>query len=432
MKKNFIHLLKKLKWTALLSSLIFWISKSADAQPISQTFTSSGTYTVPAGWNALVSIEVWGAGGSGGGGNNGNGSRYGGGGGGYARLIVTLTPGTYTVTVGKGGIAPTNVDQGNNGGTSSFSTLVSASGGKGGSNNASGAGGNTFSGTGITTHNGGNGGARNSSNNGGGGGGGGSALAGANGSNGSNASGSTGGSGGAGQGAGGNGGNNNAIGLNGIAPGGGGGGKGDNGSHSGNGADGQVVINVTSQISLPVEFGNFKVSQKESGVQLDWTTYTEINVSHFEIEHSTDGINFSTIGQVGATNHTVQTDYSWFDAEPSSGNNLYRIKSVDLDGKVNYTAIVKINLGISFAGINIYPNPVTAHQISFQASDLQPGTYLICIYNSMGQQLFQQSLNHSGGAISQSIQLPASINAGMYNLVVINGNSKISKPFIVQ
>ena len=117
-----------------------------------QEFTSSGTFTVPAGISRCK-VRVWGpGGGSGSSGATGNGSPGGGGGGGYSERIVTgLTAGTaIAVSIGAGGIAGASGGAGGTGGTSSFGSYLSATGGAGGQNNASGnagAGGTGFGGS---------------------------------------------------------------------------------------------------------------------------------------------------------------------------------------------------------------------------------------------------------------------------------------------
>lgn len=97
-----------------------------------QRFTSSGTWSKPAGLddNTMVTIQVWGGGG-------GGGSDSGGGGGGFAELQARIAdiPSSVTVTVGAGGAATAP------GGTTSFGTLISATGGGGGSNDTGGGGG---------------------------------------------------------------------------------------------------------------------------------------------------------------------------------------------------------------------------------------------------------------------------------------------------
>ena len=95
-----------------------------------QPFTSSGSFTVPAGVTRLR-INVIGGGGAGG--SNSTAPGGGGGAGGSALAILTgLTPGAIIpVTVGPGGTASSG-STGGVGGTSSFGTYVSATGGSGG------------------------------------------------------------------------------------------------------------------------------------------------------------------------------------------------------------------------------------------------------------------------------------------------------------
>lgn len=221
-------------------------------QTTTQTFTASGTFTVPAGVNK-VTVKAWGGGGGGGGADsNDTQNRAGGGGGGGAFVLnnnVTVTPGAnVTVTVGDGGTAGNNPSPGGTGGTSTFasSSPVNAPGGAGGitglNADRTGNGGNG----GAGTHNGGNGAeapssAGQSTGSGGGGGGGGETGAGG------NASGITAGTGGTGGGgAGGSGLTSAGNGNPGNIPGGGGSGGWDNlgdiDRTGGAGARGEVIV----------------------------------------------------------------------------------------------------------------------------------------------------------------------------------------------
>lgn len=111
---------------------------------VTEEITTSQTWTVPDGVTE-IEVRLFGGGGSG---------AYSGGGGGgghmaYAKLAVT--PGTqYAITIGAGGAAITDNGSGNDGGTTSFGSAVSAAGGSGG--NSSGAGGNGGTGGGGIGH----------------------------------------------------------------------------------------------------------------------------------------------------------------------------------------------------------------------------------------------------------------------------------------
>jgi hypothetical protein len=199
------------------------------AQIQSVTLTSNGSWTVPEGVTHIT-IEAWGGGGGGSNISDINKDNSGGGGGAYAKSILSISPGTYSVTVGAGG-AP-----GAPGGVSSFGNFIIASGGNSGTANIGGAGGQASTSIGQFKFSGGNG----ADAPGGGGSSAGRTI------NGNNASGIT---GGAAPEGGGNGGSippgtNNRNGENGTAPGGGGAGRVGPGNNivAGSGAPGQVII----------------------------------------------------------------------------------------------------------------------------------------------------------------------------------------------
>jgi len=379
------------------------IGQAVSSQPASQTFNSSGTYIVPSGYAVSVTIQAWGGGG--GGGSNTSGAKGGGTGGAYASSVITLTAGSYTVTVGAGGTA------GNPGGNSSFTNLVIAEGGGSTTNTSGGSAPSSTGSTGTIVVNGSSGSAASTDNGGAGG-------AGANG----------GGAGGAGGLA------NNGSGNAGTAPGGGGGGKAGpgNGGLSGAGANGRVIVTVNT--ILPVRFGNITAFEKQGGVQINWTVYTEQNTDKYYVEHSANGISFATLGVVASLNLSSGSNYSFYDAMPARGNNFYRIKSVDSDGKQAVSQVIKITSGnYPDNSIHIYPNPAQNGIISWQGSGLEKGTYTIKVHNAAGQQVYAQGLNHSGGAINQSLQLPGRAGPGLYYLRIDDETGQIfSGAFIVK
>ncbi len=184
---------------------------------------------------------------------------------------------------------------------------------------------------------------------------------------------------------------------------------------------------------VPVKFSSIKAYEKTTGVQIDWTSYQEENLADYVIERSANGSVFLAIGSVPAVGSTSIIHYDFFDASPLPGINYYRIKPVDIDTRFSYSNIVKVNLDKSNTSFSLYPNPVTGSVVSIQTSELRKGNYSVKIYSLAGQEIYGQRFDHIGGAINQTIHLPAATVSGMYSLQLEKDGVKImTRSFIVQ
>ena len=134
---------------------------------------------------------------------------------------------------------------------------------------------------------------------------------------------------------------------------------------------------------LPVELLYFYAEQVEDGVQLDWETATELNNSHFDIEWSTNGIEFVKIGKVQGAGTTSDVQfYDFLHTSPAPGFNYYRLKQVDFDGKYEYTEILTVEFQQSTVDYQVYPNPAT-HYLKIESEDLVGK--MVQIFNVNGQ-----------------------------------------------
>ncbi|MBK6828378.1 MAG: T9SS type A sorting domain-containing protein [Chitinophagaceae bacterium] len=185
---------------------------------------------------------------------------------------------------------------------------------------------------------------------------------------------------------------------------------------------------------LPVKIGSIKAYEKAAGVQIDWTAFTEINAEKYVIERSANGQQFTAIGEVTARNLSIASDYGFFDPNPLPGISFYRLRNLDQDGKSGYSNIVRVNLSKDGKSVIVYPNPVRAGgYLSYGSSQLAKGIYTARIFNAAGQQVYNQQFSHAGGAINQTIQLPAGMKAGLYAMQLNNEEITVSsKTFIVQ
>jgi Secretion system C-terminal sorting domain len=120
--------------------------------------------------------------------------------------------------------------------------------------------------------------------------------------------------------------------------------------------------------TLPVDFISFTalLMNNTNKVALKWTTASEKNVSHFVVERSTDGKQYSEAGIVFASNNTSDNSlYTYTDNNATAYGNVlyYRVRSVDADGTLKYTPtrIIRSDKQTeNTVAILTYPNPVTS------------------------------------------------------------------------
>ena len=185
---------------------------------------------------------------------------------------------------------------------------------------------------------------------------------------------------------------------------------------------------VRSAQSLPASITNFSAALRNKKVQLSWSTVSEINNTSFEIEKSVNGKDFSSIGTVASKamngNSTSTLEYSFEDSKPFAGNNYYRLKQIDRDGKfiVSNTEVINFNNSQNFT-VYVLQNPVKSSiQLNVKAT---ANTLLhVNIVNTVGQTVLSKQINVSTG--DNNIGLDASsLTSGTYFIKVkdIKNNS---------
>jgi hypothetical protein len=119
---------------------------------------------------------------------------------------------------------------------------------------------------------------------------------------------------------------------------------------------------------LPVTLVRFTAAKEGLSTQLAWSTTEEVNSDYFEIQHSVDGKNWRVLNQIASAGESrVIKDYFFVDGKPVAGENLYRLKMVDLDGTYTFSKICSV---VFESNINVVlsPNPVS-NQLKINLTD---------------------------------------------------------------
>ncbi len=117
---------------------------------------------------------------------------------------------------------------------------------------------------------------------------------------------------------------------------------------------------VPVDIIVPVELTSFNAVSSKNDISLTWETATETNNQGYEIQRSSNKINFVKIGFIkGAGTSTEKHTYSFIDDNPTANRVFYRLKQIDFDGTFWYSHIVEATnvIPTEFALSQNYPNP---------------------------------------------------------------------------
>jgi hypothetical protein len=167
---------------------------------------------------------------------------------------------------------------------------------------------------------------------------------------------------------------------------------------------------------LPLEFTSFHATaDKRNTINLHWQVADVANVSHFVVEHSADGLHFQKIGQEEF--REAQSRYAYSHWSPAAGVNYYRIRSVDYDGKTQYSPVATARVQ--------HASTTRAHldgqgqlHVWMPEQTVLPAS--VRIYDVQGRKLLERNIN------SHHTIMPLLPSMGMV-LVHVNGRAFLVK-----
>jgi len=123
-----------------------------------------------------------------------------------------------------------------------------------------------------------------------------------------------------------------------------------------------IVANFQMLNPLPVEWLSFTGEVRNGDGYLFWSTATEINSSHFEVQRTADGRTFTAIGEVTAAGNTnQQSNYQFIDRSKPEGKHYYRLKQIDFNGEYGFSSPIALDYGLGAASLLVAPNPNDGH-----------------------------------------------------------------------
>jgi len=173
---------------------------------------------------------------------------------------------------------------------------------------------------------------------------------------------------------------------------------------------------------LPVELVSFNGGCNDGVVDVTWQTASEYNSSHYDVEHSRDGVTWDVVHtQSAAGNSTELLEYSYTDAHAISGDNYYRLTQVDIDGTEKTYDVINASCTETTSGyFSVFPNPSSgSFQVIMNNSDIIGGA-VMNIVDTKGTIVLQKPVEVKTGINMYLVN--QELSPGIYYISVKNGN----------
>ena len=186
-------------------------------------------------------------------------------------------------------------------------------------------------------------------------------------------------------------------------------------------------------IPLSAQLLSFSGRLVNERAALKWTTTGEDEPLQFEVEKSTDGINFFLIGTVNSYNDyaSEQSTYTYTDPTPLAGKVYYRIKMKNAAGQSTYSRTIQLSIDPSPLSFLSVINPF-GNELSFEISTEHNGKAEVDLIDAAGKTVRKTSFEVSSGVNRLSIENTDLLSVGIYFLRVNVAGNIIQKRVIKQ
>jgi hypothetical protein len=104
----------------------------------------------------------------------------------------------------------------------------------------------------------------------------------------------------------------------------------------------------------------------------------------------------------------------------------------DKNNEVKFSIVIKVKISEKAQSIKAVPNPVTNNTLNLQFTNIKAGKYKLTMFDIKGQVVYSSTVTYNGLQAMQSLQLPASVSKGIYNLQFSNTNDVVKTVVLLQ
>lgn len=179
------------------------------------------------------------------------------------------------------------------------------------------------------------------------------------------------------------------------------------------------TLNARCGIPLADNKLGFSGRLQNDAANLSWVTVKDFGAEHFNVQWSSDGVNFKTIGtvKVAKGGNSAQLRYQYSHHELIGGRNYYRLQAVK-PGKPSVYSTTVVLEKASAGDLRVFPNPVDSY-FDLQFKNIETGNHKVSLVAADGRVVYDATMMVRSGE-TKRISRPAAVGAGTYMLVIKN------------
>ena len=170
---------------------------------------------------------------------------------------------------------------------------------------------------------------------------------------------------------------------------------------------------------LPVTLTSLTAAREAKVAQVRWQTASEQKALRFEVERSSNAVDYQRVGSVAAvgTSTSIQ-NYSFPDPTAGAGAYYYRLKQIDVEGDFVYSPAVALAAQPTASGTllsSVYPNPF-ATELNLELLAIPTGSVALTMVDTQGRRVWATTAKASSRQLR--VEVASSLARGTYLLTV--------------
>jgi hypothetical protein len=187
---------------------------------------------------------------------------------------------------------------------------------------------------------------------------------------------------------------------------------------------------LVDNFPLATQLLSFNAAVQDKKVKLNWTASEDAGTFRYDVERSTDNVEWKPVALVAAHGVSGTFDYQAEDAHPQPGTSYYRVKIAEASGSNRYSGVRRVTIDEFQTTLSLIPNPAKT-KTTLRLDTETGGDASVYILSMEGKMTFSQVYHITPGSNDIELLIPGSMSPGNYIVRVVAGKEVIERKLVI-